>query len=367
MTTAGSVPQTRSVARIPATMMEIRRLFDALDWNEMARQVEAETLARVAIVGPVNSGKSTLFNTLKGRELSPVAAVPGTTRELHHEQWGPFTLTDTPGFGEVDGVDRANIALQGIQAAQVIVLVLDVVSGVRHTDYALLQQLRATGKPVVVVLNKIDLLKEDRDIVIADARDKLGEPDLIPISAKRGTNIARLLVPRLIDAHTALAVAVGRALPAYRSQAANRVVRGAAALNAVIGAEPIPGLAVPFLLAVQGQMVLRIAAIYGEPMSAQHAKELMATIGGGLALRFLAQEVAKFLPGPGWLIAGIIASAGTWAIGQVAIQYFDQSKKLSPAQLRSLYAQRIRDRRRARVPGSDSAGSPGTDTAVLDR
>jgi small GTP-binding protein len=366
MTTAGLVPKARSVARVPATMMEIRRLFDALDWNEMARQVEEETLARVAIVGPVNSGKSTLFNTLKGRELSPVAAVPGTTRELHHEQWGPFTLIDTPGFGEVDGVDRANIALQGVRAAQVVVLVLDVVSGVRHNDYALLQQLRATGKPAVVVLNKIDLLKADRESVIADARDKLGEPNLIPISAKRGTNIARLLIPRLIDAHTALAVAVGRALPAYRSQAANKVVRGAAALNAVIGAEPIPGLAVPFLLAVQGQMVLRIGAIYGEPMSAQHAKKLIATIGGGLALRFLAQEAAKFLPGPGWLIAGTIASAGTWAMGQVAIQYFEQGKKLSPAQLRRLYAQRIRERRRPRVPESDGVQSHAADSAVPD-
>ena len=55
---------TKPKTGLPATMLGIRRLFDALDWNEMARQVEEETLARVAIVGPVNSGKSTLFNTL---------------------------------------------------------------------------------------------------------------------------------------------------------------------------------------------------------------------------------------------------------------------------------------------------------------
>jgi small GTP-binding protein len=269
--------------------------------------------------------------------------VPGTTRELHHEQWGPFTLTDTPGFGEVDGVDRANIALQGIQQAHVIILVLDVISGVRHTDYALLQQLKASGRPVVVVLNKIDLLKEDRDRVIADACDKLGEPDLIPISASRGTNIARVLMPRLIDAHPALAVAIGRALPAYRRQATNKIIRNGSILNGFIGAEPIPGLDIPFLLAVQAQMVLRIAAIFGEPMSAQHAKELIATIAGGLALRFLAQEGAKLIPGPGWVVAGVIAGIGTWAIGQVALQYFEHGKKLSAKQLRDLYRQRIRE------------------------
>jgi small GTP-binding protein len=342
---------TKTKAGLPATMYEIRRLFDALDWKEMARQVEEETLARVAIVGPVNSGKSTLFNRLQGHEVSPVSAVPGTTRELQHEQWGPFSLTDTPGFGEVDGVDRASIALQGVQAAEVIVLVLDVISGVRHTDYALLRQLKATAKPVVVVLNKIDLLKEDRDRVISDARDKLGEPDLVPISAKRGTNVARLLMPRLIDAHSALAVAIGRALPAYRRQAANKIIRNASILNALIGAEPIPGLAIPFLLAVQGQMVLRIAAIYGDPMSAQHAKELIATIAGGLAVRFLAQEAAKFVPGPGWVVAGLIASAGTWTIGQVAVQYFEHGKKLSARELRTLYHQRDGARRRLKEGG----------------
>lgn len=339
-----TMPKATKMTRVPATLLEIRRMFDALDWVEMSRQVEEETLAQVAIVGPVNSGKSTLFNTLKGREISPVAAIPGTTRELHHEQWGPFTLTDTPGFGEVDGVDRAGIALQGVRAASVIVLVLDAVSGVRHTDYALLQQIRASAKPVVVVLNKIDLLKDDRDAVVADARDKLGEPFLLPISAKRGTNVAQL-VPRIIDAHTSLAVAVGRALPAYRRRAASRIIRNATLFNAIIGAEPIPGLDIPFLLATQAQMVLRIAAIYGEPLSAQHAKELIATITGGLALRFLAQEAAKLLPGPGWVIAGAIAAAGTWAIGQVAVQYFEHGRKLSPKQLRAQYKLRLASRR----------------------
>lgn len=331
--------------RLPATLLEIRRLFDAFDWTAMAQEVEEESLAGVAIVGPVNSGKSTLFNSLKGRELSPVAAVPGTTRELQHEQWGPFTLTDTPGFGEVDGIDRANIALEGIRSADVILLVLDLVAGVRQADYALLQRLRAMGKPVVVVLNKMDLLEKDRDAAIVDARHKLGEPGAIPISAKRRTNIARHLLPSLLDAHAALAVAVGRALPTYRRQAANKVIRNAAALNAVVGAEPIPGLDIPVLLAVQARMVLRIAAIYGEPMSSQHAKELVATIVGGVTLRYLAGEVAKALPALGWVVAGAIASAGTWSMGQVAVQYFEHGKRLTAEQLQGLYRRRLRERR----------------------
>jgi small GTP-binding protein len=333
---------------LPASMTEIRRLFDALNWNELARQVEAETQTQLAIVGPVNSGKSTLFNTLKGREVSPVAAVPGTTRALQHERWEPFVLTDTPGFGEVDGVDRANIALQGVQTADVVVLVLDAVAGVRQTDLELLQRLRATDKPVVVALNKIDLLGDGQDAVVADARKKLGEPDLVPISAKRGTNVASVLLPRLVDSHPALVVALGRALPGYRRQAARRVVRNSAVINSLIGAEPIPGLAIPFLLGIQARMVLRIAAIYGEPMGVEHAKTLVATIAGGLTLRYLAIAGAKFIPGPGWIVAGTLAGAGTWAIGRVAVQYFEHGKELSPEEIRRLNRERGRATKRGK-------------------
>jgi len=348
MTTKTAVPhQAAARTRLPASLVEIRRLFDALDWTEMARQVAAEAQTGVAIVGPVNSGKSTLFNTLKGREVSPVGAVPGTTQTMQYEEWGPFSLVDTPGFGEVRGVDRAKIALEAVRGASVLVLVLDAVAGVRQADLGLLQQLKAMGKPVVTVLNKMDLVaKEDQGRVLNDARDKLGEPGIIPISAKEGTNLAGALLPRLVDAQPALAVALGRALPGYRRQAANSVVRQAAVWNSVIGAEPIPGLDIPFLLAVQAQMVLRVAAIYGEPMSVQRARTMAATIVGGVALRYLAQQGAKLIPGPGWIVAGAIAGVGTWAIGQVAIRYFEHGKRLSPGEMQELYRSLMRNPRR---------------------
>ena len=153
----------------------------------------------------------------------------------------------------------------------------------------------------------------------------------------------------MIDAHPALAVALGRALPAYRRQAANKVIRSAAVFNALVGAEPIPGLDIPFLLAIQARMVLRIAAIFGEPLSAEHARELIATIVGGVTLRYLAQQGAKFIPGPGWIVSGAVASVGTWAIGQVALRYFELGKTLSASQLRSLYQRRVLDRRRRKA------------------
>ena len=102
---------------LPRRLADIRNLFQSLDWDKLSMQVEREAHARLAIVGPVNSGKSTLFNTIKGHRISAVHAVPGTTKGLVTEEFGPFTLVDTPGFGEVGGVGRAAIARAAAEQA----------------------------------------------------------------------------------------------------------------------------------------------------------------------------------------------------------------------------------------------------------
>ena len=334
------------MASLPTRLTDARRLFHALDWDKLSFQVEEEAHARLAIVGPVNSGKSTLFNLLEGRKVSAVKAVPGTTKGLVTEEFGPFTLVDTPGFGEVGGVDRAAIARAAAEQADLAVLVLDGSAGLHQSDYDLYESLRGAQVPLIVALNKIDLIKRDLADALDDVEQKLGTT-VVPISAKTGAGVAERLLPAIVEAHPWMAVALGRALPAYRRQLTGRLIRGAATLNALIAAEPIPGLDIPFLLASQVRLVLRIAAIYGESLSVRHARELLTTIAGGVALRYLAAQLGKFIPGPGWLIGAGVTGLGTLAMGQVAVVYFESGKKLSPRQLRQRYKQLLRRPRSA--------------------
>jgi small GTP-binding protein len=341
--------------RTPATLKELHRFIVSLDWEDMMSQVEQEAHARLAIVGPVNAGKSTLFNTLLGRDVSPISPVPGTTRELVTDWFGPFVLVDTPGFGEAessvgkkDDEDRAQLALQAIDHAAVVVLLLDAAAGLRQSDLELYHKLVGTSRPVVVALNKMDLVGRDREPVLANAQSRLGHAQIIPISAKRGNGVANELMPAVFGADSRLAVAIGRALPAYRRMAARRLIRNDSVLNGIIGAEPIPGIALPLLLTSHVRMVLRIAAIYGETISPERARELVATMAGGVALRYAGIVSAKLVPGPGWLVAGAIASASTVAIGRVAIQYFESGKRLTPVQLRELYREYRRRRQNDR-------------------
>jgi small GTP-binding protein len=329
------------MASLPTRLADVRRLFQALNWDKLSLRVEEEAHARLAIVGPVNSGKSTLFNLIKGRKVSAVKAVPGTTKGLVTEEFGPFTLVDTPGFGEVGGVDRAAIARAAAEGADLAVLVLDGAAGLHQSDYELYESLRAVQVPLVIALNKVDLIKRDLSDVVDDVERKLGTT-VIPISAKTGAGVGERLIPAIVESHPWMAVALGRALPAYRRQLSRRLIAGAVALNAVIAAEPIPGIDIPLLLASQVRLVLRIAAIYGESLSVRHARELLSTIAGGVALRYLAAELGKLVPGPGWLIGAAVTGLGTWAIGRVALAYFESGKRLTPRQLRQRYRRLLR-------------------------
>jgi len=321
---------------LPSGLKEQRKLLDSLNLQKIELSVVAEARAHITITGPVNSGKSTLFNQLKGQQLSVVSAVPGTTKDSLAEHFGPFLLVDTPGMDEVLGDARTQSALQAIDRADVAILVLDASAGVRQSDAVLYRDLRARGLPVIVVLNKIDLIKKDIKAVLQNAELKLGVP-MIPISAKQGTNVAEKLIPALINAHPGMAVTIGRALPKYRRRAAQRIVQEAAVLASVVGIEPIPGLGIPLLIGVHIRLLMRLAAIYGEQFNVARARELLSAIAGGALVRYGAQEAVKLIPAAGWVVSSIAAGTGTFALGEAAAAFFEAGQQLSKQDLRSLY------------------------------
>src|SRR5262245_9011334 len=147
-----------TITKLPLVIDDLRSVLRSLDWEKLRDEVKREAGAKLAIVGPVNAGKSTLFNLIEGHNHAEVGPVPGTTKVPMHRVLGPFGLVDTPGFGEVGGVDRAIIAAQSASEADAILLLLDAGAGLRQGDADLLNYLHGLKRPVVVALNKIDLL-----------------------------------------------------------------------------------------------------------------------------------------------------------------------------------------------------------------
>jgi len=331
--------------KTPSSLSALRTFFDTLDWRRLQAEVAGEAQSRLVIAGPVNTGKSTLFNLLKGQVLSPVSAVPGTTQTVVVEQFGPFTLVDTPGFGEagdeqrataesdVPGQSHAAVAMAEIKQAKMVLLLLDAGAGVRQSDLQLYHELRSKDLPVMVVLNKVDLVRRDLRAVLSDLAFRLQGVQAIPISAKTGAGVADKLIPALIQADSSLAVVIGRALPGYRAEAARRVIHNTAMWSLLLGAEPIPGLDLPLLLVMQARMVLRLGAIYGVNISGQYARELVTAMAGALVARYIGEELAKLLPGPGWFISAAVAGAATLTMGRLAESYFQSGGQVAPSQL----------------------------------
>ncbi|MGH3545464.1 MAG: GTPase, partial [Mycobacteriales bacterium] len=116
----------------------------------------------VAVVGRPNVGKSTLVNRILGRREAVTEDIPGVTRDrvAYDAAWAgrSFTLVDTGGW-EPDASGRAaaiaNQAAYAMQTADVVVLVVDAVTGATETDMAAAKVLQRGGKPVVVVANKV--------------------------------------------------------------------------------------------------------------------------------------------------------------------------------------------------------------------
>lgn len=319
-----------TLAKLPGNINLIRDFLSAVNWKTAQGEVQWALTTKIALVGQPNSGKSTLFNTLKGQRISPVSPEAGTTKTLIHGAFGPFALIDTPGH-------LPDIMQQGVQEASAIVLLVDGTRGFSKEDEALYKELKRANKPIIIAVNKIDLMRTDPEALCDDLAIRLEVQEALPISAMKGTNVAEDLIPAIIDASPEAAVAIGRELPAFRRAAAAKIIRSSTLLSLAAGLEPVPLVDIPILLGTQIRLVLRIAAIYGEPLTASRAREVIATITAGLAMRYAAEELAKLVPFGGDLVSGAIAAAGTWALGQVVVEYFEGGKKLNSWQLRQMF------------------------------
>ena len=151
----------------------------------------------IAIVGRPNVGKSALVNRILGRREAVVEDTPGVTRDRvnYKGEWADrrFTLVDTGGWEpDARGID-ASVAAQAeiaIDLCDVVMFVVDAMVGATSTDEAVVKMLRKSGKPVVLVANKVDDARHEPE---AAALWNLGLGEPHPVSAIHGRGVADLL------------------------------------------------------------------------------------------------------------------------------------------------------------------------------
>lgn len=289
---------------------------------------------KVAIIGPANVGKSTLYNQFirKEQDKAAVSPIPGTTRVNQEADAGIFNLVDTPGADAVGpvGTQERERALEAARSAHFLIIVFDAIQGVKQTEQDLYEQMLALKKPFVVVLNKIDLAGKHEDAIIEKTALNLGidKYQVIPVSALKGTGIADITMS-IIAADPAMTLALANAMPMYRRKIAWRTITTSSSLSAAIALSPLPVIDFIPLITNQVGMVMTIARIFQYKITPKRARELIGTFGLGMLGRTLFQQFSKFASVPGWLLSSAIATSMTVVMGYAAIEWFEKGERIS--------------------------------------
>ena len=160
----------------------------------------------VSLIGPPNVGKSTLLNTLLGRKISIVSPKPQTTRNrilgiLNGSDY-QIIMLDTPGIHQARSplnLEMVKIALDTLSEVDVIVFMIDVTFPLPEKVGNAAQYLAKAGKPVILLINKIDLVPRDNLLPILQAYQQLFPfKEMIPAAALHGDGTG-LLIEKILE------------------------------------------------------------------------------------------------------------------------------------------------------------------------
>lgn len=259
----------------------------------------------LAILGIVREVKAAAEN------VRPIllAGAEGPVREL----------AETLGEGGVEGAlrelrGRAPSATD-LDEASLLVYVIEGETPSGHDEQVLRLASRKSVPALVVLVGRVAGDIPDLPYVLATdvTPVRAGEP--LPVEAIIGR-----IAARVGDKSYALAAK----LPRIRKAVCEEIVKSFSKQNGILGAAIfIPGADLPALTLNQIRMVFRIAGAHGADIDRERAVELLGVLGAGLGLRAVARQVLGVVPGLGWALKGAVAYAGTRALGEAAIRYFE--------------------------------------------
>lgn len=383
------VGDLRSQATLPDNLRrELQRLVDRVEEKQSSQKLE------IVAFGTISSGKSSLLNALAGRDVFVTDPRGGTTMQRQEIPWpgdDRVLLVDTPGLGEVEGIDRVAVAAQAARDADLVLLVVD--GPLRESEHQLLANLGEMEKRVLICLNKSDWYEEDekalllgqiagqvRGIVESDdvlavraqpavrtrvrvlaggreTEEQVPVPaDIAPLARRMLTVVKSggrelLLANLLLQSRGLVEEAKRRAQEALDKQAWEIVDRYTWACGAAAALSPLPLLDLFASSALTVKMVVDLGRVYRQDLDLNMAVNLLAQLGKNLiailgvnaatpAVTMAVASLLKTIPVAGTIaggaLQGLVQALVTRWIGAVFIGYFQAEMKLPPEGLANL-------------------------------
>ncbi|MEH7748249.1 GTPase [Neobacillus drentensis] len=303
--------------------------------NSVNEQLEKEIL--FAMIGDVNSGKSSTINRLIGDEVASVGPSPGETIVVDKYKYrDKIIFADTPGLDDIKS-KNSDETLKFYKEADVILFFLNAAGTVfSEGERKHFQNISKINKNIIFVMNKIDAA-EDIPSLVKYVQDNTNyNYKVTPISSKTGQNIEMLrnaILDILKEQKKDILFAKNIK---EKSSTANKWILAASTTATAIGASPIPGSDILPITGVQVGLMVRLAALYDKPLTKDRAKELaIASLTGNIG-KSLFRQAIKFIPGAGSIAGAGIAGSLTLGLGYAIKYAYENNIELDAELLKSL-------------------------------
>lgn len=324
---------------------EIKRAADEAyerEMDEINRQLKQEIL--IALIGDVNTGKSSTMNQIVGEEVAGVGAEPGETTEIRpHKYKEHIYFMDTPGLNDVNTAN-SEVTLNYYKEADIVLFFLNAAGTVfSEAEKKSFEKIQSVNTNLLIVLNKIDAADEIDRLVARIKKETGGHYEVVPISSRTGENIDRLRSSILeMLKKKSKDILFAKSIKA-KSATANGWIIGASISAGAVGASPIPGSDIIPITGIQVSLLTRLAVLYNKPISKETAKELViATIFGNIG-KSIFRQIVKVFPGAGSVAGATVAGATTLALGYAMKYAYEHNIEINAGNITRLY-KKFRDK-----------------------
>ena len=297
----------------------------------------------IALYGSVNSGKSSTINALTGQKIADVKAVAGWTPDV---ELYPFPedenvlISDTPGLEDINEENSARAEEFVEKDADIILFFLNAGVGASKPTVDAYNELYTLGKPIVTVLNKIDILTSDeQEEMEQDIKDKMGVK-VVPISARnnKGIDVLHRNIVEILESPEGKDILYLK-VSKFKEEHVDKWITGAAITAAGLGAIPIPGIDMIPLTALQVALAMKIAYVYDEEVTKKDVMQLVGATVTGTIGRQIYRWGIQGLKAAGWLggplgegvvmaVAAGVAASVTYGFGHACKAYYKNGMTL---------------------------------------
>lgn len=321
------------------------------DLMDAADEVAADQAARILLTSRHRELTQDLLSYVRNEAVTPYRSAT-----LQHGLWllatlpevaaDQETLVEENAGGLIHMDDPAEQLLERLSEFPPDIVLYLVYAGEAWcaNDSAWVSRLRALGAPLLPVVIGADMdsqATDDRAAVEAASGEQAamarkvqqligvkpafigGEPSVAATEGAPPPADVVALLQRIVALRPRVAIALAQDVAWCRPLLARRIVRSGALLTALVSAQPVPLLDLPLQVALQWKVAMQLAAIYGRPGLDNRSREMMGTIAWNLLIRFVMQQLARFVPMLGWLISAGIGWISTTLLGHALVTIYE--------------------------------------------